>query len=311
MLRRLFQRWVLDQWRAIDEECRGEGALDAAHKPEPKHRRRKSHQDAAALGSSARAIDWRPLIVLSVVAVSLTLQEYFGHRDTFVKLFPSPGCEAMLRGNWEIGAYVWWTGWRVFGYVLLPLAVLCLLPGERIADYGFSFKGFSRHVWIYVALFLAILPLVIAASFTRPFQHTYPFYKLANRSTADFLAWQALYAVQFFALEFFFRGFMLHGLKRALGVHAIWVMMVPYCMIHYGKPLAETSGAILAGVILGTLSLRTRSIWCGVLIHVSVALTMDWLAMGHCPDNRPCAGYWPRDPGTGAACPVSLSPYTP
>ena len=41
--------------------------------------------------------------------------------------------------------------------------------------------------------------------------------------------------------------------------------------------------AIGAGLILGTLAMRTRSIWGGVLIHVGVAMTMDVLALGACP----------------------------
>ena len=40
-------------------------------------------------------------------------------------------------------------------------------------------------------------------------------------------------------------------------------------------------GTACAGIILGTLALRTRSIWGGVLIHVSVAITMDLLALYH------------------------------
>jgi len=89
--------------------------------------------------------------------------------------------------------------------------------------------------------------------------------------------------VQFIALEVFFRGFLLHGLRRALGANAIFVMVVPYCMIHFQKPMPETFGAIGAGLILGTLALRTRSIWGGVLIHVGVAMTMDVLALRGCP----------------------------
>ena len=85
------------------------------------------------------------------------------------------------------------------------------------------------------------------------------------------------------SLEFFFRGFILNGLRRALGANAIFVMIVPYCMIHYGKPLPETLGAIGAGLILGTLAMRTKSIWGGVLIHIGVATTMDVLALRGCP----------------------------
>ena len=36
---------------------------------------------------------------------------------------------------------------------------------------------------------------------------------------------------------------------------------------------------ILAGVVLGTLALKTRSIWSGFLIHVTVAVSMDLAAL--------------------------------
>jgi membrane protease YdiL (CAAX protease family) len=60
---------------------------------------------------------------------------------------------------------------------------------------------------------------------------------------------------------------------------AIAVMIVPYCMIHYHKPLPEALGAIVGGVVLGWLALRTRSLWGGWLLHVAVALSMDVLAL--------------------------------
>ena len=50
-------------------------------------------------------------------------------------------------------------------------------------------------------------------------------------------------------------------------------------------------GAVVAGLILGTLALRTKSIWAGVLIHISVALTMDLLALQYCPDSGRCRGH--------------------
>jgi membrane protease YdiL (CAAX protease family) len=135
-----------------------------------------------------------------------------------------------------------------------------------------------------------VLPFVLLVAQQDQFLRTYPFYKYANQSVRHFLAWQFLYAVQFLALEFFFRGYMLKGLRHKFGYGAIFVMIVPYCMIHYPKPLPETLGAILAGIALGTLAMRTRSIWGGVLIHVGVALTMDWLAVAECPPpgKGPC-----------------------
>jgi membrane protease YdiL (CAAX protease family) len=234
-------------------------------------------------------VQWKALVILVTVAVSLTIQQYIGDRDFFEDHFKPNGPHDTY---YALRSFAWWTGWRTFGYVVLPMIAL-LAMGERIRDYHISLRGFFHHLWIYVLLFALISPAVIGASTTPSFRNTYPFYRLANRSYFDLCAWEAMYALQFLSLEFFFRGFILQGLRRTIGSNAVFVMIVPYCMIHYGKPLPETLGAIGAGLILGTLAMRTRSIWGGVLIHVGVAWTMDILALHGCPplgSGRFCGG---------------------
>ena len=229
--------------------------------------------------------DWEPLVILVVAAVSLALIQYPGDRATFGRTF------ANIHGPFGmLWAFAWWTGWRVLGYVVIPVVTIAALPGQRLRDYYVSLRGVGRHLWIYALLFLLVQPLVVVASKSRGFALAYPFYKLANRSAFDLLMWELMYAVQFVALEFFFRGFLLRGLAPRFGSAAIFVMIVPYCMIHFPKPMVETFGAIVAGVVLGTLAMRTRSIAGGVLIHIGIAVTMDLLALQHCPPDGLCPG---------------------
>ncbi len=250
-----------------------------------------SWQEADAQADTARAgqFDWRPIVVLVTTAVTLTLARYYGGSDTFSKLVPE-GRRAYSKEDWDLMVRAWWTFARCVTYVVIPIITIWLMPGERVRDYFISFRGFIKHMWIYVGLYLLVLPFVLFASQFDSFQHTYPFYRYANQSLGHFLRWQVLYALQFLALEFFFRGYMLKGLSHKFGYGAIFVMIVPYCMIHYPKPIPETLGAILAGIALGTLAMRLRSIWGGVVIHVGVAMTMDWLAIGYCPPpaEGPC-----------------------
>lgn len=294
-------RWLgrvsVDQWRAIDEAYRKEeegaepaSAGDKTPSPAPARRGKRRAPPLAPARAAQKAYDWRVIVVLIIVAISLSLQEYYGERTYYQKVFPFDGSDPY----WMLKGFAWWSGWRLFGYVIIPTLAILLMPGERLRDYYISPRGFFRHLWIYVVLFLLVLPAVIIAAQTQAFYRTYPFYKLSNRSYLDLLAWEGLYAVQFLSLEFFFRGFILHGLGRAMGSKAVFVMAVPYCMIHFGKPFPETMGAIFAGIILGTLAMRTRSIWGGVLIHVGVAVTMDLLALQHCPpagSGLPCKGH--------------------
>ncbi len=46
-------------------------------------------------------------------------------------------------------------------------------------------------------------------------------------------------------------------------------------MIHFPKLWLEATGAILFGLFLGILALRSRSIWGGFLVHAGVAVSMD------------------------------------
>jgi membrane protease YdiL (CAAX protease family) len=128
-------------------------------------------------------------------------------------------------------------------------------------------------------VFVAVMvPLVFFFSATKHFQEAYPFYhswRLEDDGWGRLLLWEALYACQFIALEFFFRGFMVHGLKHRFGVYSVFVMTVPYCMIHFQKPLPECVASIIAGVALGLMSLKTRSVWLGAALHISVAWGMD------------------------------------
>ena len=255
---RTYRRWLrflsIDQWHAIDAETVREPG-------------------------EAGTTSYKVMIVLVVAAVSLTLQEYIGDRGFFEHWYSPRGKDIYF----ELKGFAWWSSWRVIGYVIMPVITIALMPRERLRDYHLSPRGFFHHFWIYLTLFVAVLPAVIGASTTDSFRHTYPFYRMANRSPFDLWTWEAFYAAQFLSLEIFFRGFLLQGLRRAVGANAIFVMIVPYCMIHYGKPLPETLGAIGAGLILGTIAMRTRSIWGGVMIHVGVAMTMDVLALRGCP----------------------------
>jgi membrane protease YdiL (CAAX protease family) len=280
------RRFFLETWRAIDRE--------------------------AALARGSQRFDPRPLIALTSGAVLLTLMEYFGSSHVWYRLLPTldlpttavdaerlaadaNGVQAALYSAFatfhHLSGYAWWSAWRVLGYFIAPALIVRLVFRGRVRDYGLETRDFRQHAWIYATLFTVVLVPVIGVSFLDEFADYYPFYKLATRSWFDLFAWELLYAAQFFSLEFFFRGFWLRSLRDTMGSHAIFAMVVPYCMIHFGKPWLEALGAIVAGVVLGTLAMKTRSIWSGFLIHVSVAISMDVAAI--LQTDRLPTRWWP------------------
>ena len=151
---------------------------------------------------------------------------------------------------------------------------------RRMADLGWRVAWGWRHVRIYVVLYGLMLPVVLLASTQQSFQDTYPFY-VPNQFESVwpwFALWELLYFGQFIALELFFRGFGVHGLAPRLGILAVPVMVIPYVTIHFGKPMPEAIGSIVAGAVLGVVSFRQGSAFWGGVLHWSVAITIDGLA---------------------------------
>lgn len=256
-----------DTWRELDEDAQ-------------KHR-----GELLAQGKT----DFRPIVALVLVAVILTMQEYYGGRNFYdqgvrpwIMAHATSTRRVLFIARWdEFMSYGWWAGTRVFGY-LLPFAVWkAVFRHDSLLDLGLRGRGFFKHAWIYGLFLVVVLPAMWLVSHQPDFGNYYPFYKQSSRSWFDFLLWELCYFAQFFALEMFFRGFWLGALRRSFGSGAIFAMAVPYCMIHYGKPYLEANGAIVAGIALGSLSMRTKSIYQGFLVHITVAGLMDWLALAH------------------------------
>jgi membrane protease YdiL (CAAX protease family) len=267
MLSRLWRSLILEPWQRIDRENR-----DFLARPE------------------SRRPDWKVATVLLTAAVVLTLQEYPGQNPELLagwldrlgltslgdhlRAFVGPSTP-------RVNDLIYWALFSFATYFFIPSLVVVCLFRESIRNYGLKLRGAFTDWWLYVVFFAFMAGPLLVVSTNLHFQQTYPFYKVAAGEPLwpNFWRWEMCYGLQFIGLEFFFRGFMVHGTKHRFGFYAVFVMMVPYCMIHFRKPMPETFGAIGAGIVLGFMSLKTRSIWMGAAIHMSVALSMDFLSM--------------------------------
>lgn len=232
----------------------------------------------------------RVFITLACVSVCLLMIHYLKYSSVFrallefLSVWQGHGSAYWLNifastGYGRLIDYAWWTLWHVVGYVVVPYFVIRYLLKESVMDMGWRFNDCARHWRGYVLLLTPILFFVFLVSQGEDFVNHYPFYKQAGRSWFDLLAWEALYLLQFVCLEFFFRGFILNALRPAVGANAVWIMCVPYLMIHFPKLWLEATGAILFGLFLGILALRSRSIWGGVFVHAGIAVSMDIAAL--------------------------------
>jgi membrane protease YdiL (CAAX protease family) len=183
---------------------------------------------------------------------------------------------------YEWSGLLLWVFISITGYVIIPLIFLLIQPKSNQCELGLR-KIAKSSIPVYLILAGIMVLIVFAISFNKEFQQVYPFYKYydGGRFWNEGFIWEMAYVLQFFALEFFFRGFLIHQSAPILGINSIFFSMIPYCMIHFQKPLPECVGSIFAGFILGWLSYKTKSIWGGVFLHVTVALSMDIFSCLH------------------------------
>jgi len=234
--------------------------------------------------------DYRPAIVLMTVAICLLLLHYLKFAtvftasiETVLSWFSSnPGAafsQLKQQTFFSLIGEAWWSFWHILAFILIPVFVIKVILKDSLRDYGLGLGKLRKHIKWYLLLVAPILGFVFIVSFRDDFATHYPFYSLANRSWFDLIAWEILYLVQFICVEFFFRGFILQSCRPSFGVNAIFVMIVPYLMLHFSKPWLEASGAIFFGLFLGVLALRSRSIWGGVMVHITIAFSMDMAAL--------------------------------
>jgi hypothetical protein len=164
-----------------------------------------------------------------------------------------------------------------------PLLIIAYIMEKNKREYFGITPAFD--VMPYLTILLIIIPFISIASLEEGLGNYYPTYK--TNSVAELMNWpswipafiyELSYAIDFFNVEFIFRGFMVIGISRIIGKEAIMPMVTTYCFLHFGKPAGEAISSIFGGYILGVIALYTRSIWGGVIIHIGVAWTMELAA---------------------------------
>lgn len=227
-----------------------------------------------------RKFNWKAGAALLTAALVLIFQEYLGGSDFIrgfkpvMKFFNSTGYGNLLSS-------LYWVVAGIFFYAVPAVLLIKFVLKDDLKNYGFRINRDKKVIALYFLMFFIVVISAWVVSSYSGFLKIYPYYKGTGNSIFELVVWESARSIRFISLEFFFRGFFIFALVRYLGSYAIFVMTVPYTMIHFGKPMPEACGAIITGIALGTLSLRTKSIFGGVIIHASIAFCMDMFALYH------------------------------
>jgi len=223
-----------------------------------------------------RDLDKKVIYIFISVALLQTFSFYFTSkrffRQNFFQYFQSDSNVFLIE-------YIYWFIGDFISYFLIPLLIIKFLFKEKIRDYGISFGDYKAGIKITIIFLIIMLPLIWIASSLPEFNKTYPHLSSAKYSWKIFLLFETGMLIYMFSWEFIWRGFMLFGLKDKFGYYAVLIQMIPFLILHNGKPAPETFGAIIAGIALGILALRTNSILYCVLTHMSVMFSIDLISV--------------------------------
>ena len=213
--------------------------------------------------------DIKVYILLLSAPVLLTIYRYHGYPEFFYKVFGN--------GYTDVDARLW--QFAVFFVLMFIIPFLTIKFGfkEKLSDYGFGLGNVKEGLKWLLTIPLIVVPAIYLSSKMPDIRVEYPMAKSLLTDTSQLLKYELAYVVFYYiAWEFFFRGFLLFGLKDRFGeMNAILIQTISSCLVHIGKPEGEIIGSIVVGIIFGIIALRTRSIWYVFAIHASIGVLTD------------------------------------
>ena len=232
------------------------------------------HRIGKELRSIAPDVRLQPTVILLGASVLLTVYRYYGSPGFFdghLARFFAGTDRAPLYGT----LYGFFSCF--FLMLVVPAVLIRCVLKKRVGEFGLR-AGETRVGLAIVGLLLPLIVVLLLwpASRQAAFRAEYPLFRGAGRTLTLFVAYELLYAVYYLGWEFFFRGFMLFGLKDSVGAaNSILIQTIPSTLLHIGKPDGEIFAAIVAGIAFGAIALRTRSILYVFLLHWLIGVALD------------------------------------
>jgi len=214
--------------------------------------------------------DIHTYVILLSAPVLLTIYRYHAYPGFFTSNFDF-GIPADQ--NLSINQFI-----RFFGlFFVLPAMYVKFIMKKSLKDFGLGPGDYKTGLKILATLLPVIAVVLYFTSQMPDVRSEYPLAKSLIQNQSHLLLYEVAYVVFYYiAWEFYFRGFLLFGLKDRFGViNAILIQTISSCLVHIGKPEGEIIGSIIVGIIFGFLAWRTKSIWYVVFLHALIGVLTD------------------------------------
>jgi membrane protease YdiL (CAAX protease family) len=219
-----------------------------------------------------KQLDRKIIIIFISVAVLQTVSYYYTSRRFFRYNYFE---QLQFDKNVFLYEYIYWFVGDFLTLFILPLLIIKFLLKGKLTSFGFRVGDYKIGLKYSLIFLVVMIPIVWFVSANGDFIDTYPQLNDVKYSWNIFLVFESGILLYMIAWEFMWRGFMLFGLEEKFGYYAVLIQMIPFLILHNGKPAAETFGAIVAGLALGILALKTRSVLYCIITHAGIMFSID------------------------------------
>ncbi len=236
---------------------------------------KKLKKDFGFLFNAVRLTDRNAVVIFISVAVLQTVSWYYTSRRFFkINIYP----EYFDNPDIDLYEFIYWFAGDTVALLLIPALIIIFYFKKNIRDFGFQ-KGDYKTGIFYTVIFLGfMIPILWFVSAAPEFAAKYPHLASARTDLNKFIIYEIGIFLYLVSWEFMWRGYMLFGLEEKFGNYTVLIQMIPFVILHNGKPALETFGAIFGGIALGILALRTRSVYYCILVHFGVMFSIDFLS---------------------------------
>lgn len=224
------------------------------------------------LSEAIKTLSFKESFIFISVAVITFISMYYSSPNFFRRMFDT--------SDDKFYSTLYWFSADGFLLLIVPLILIPLVLKGKPSDYGFRIGDYRFGLKSALFFIVVMFPVLWVASGSESFAKAYPQGGPFVRENIEVLLYYELF-VGFYMLawEFFWRGYMLFGLKEKFGYYAIFIQMIPFFILHRGKPDIETFASIFAGLILGIQAWRANSFLYCFLVHWSVVIFIDVISV--------------------------------
>jgi membrane protease YdiL (CAAX protease family) len=149
-------------------------------------------------------------------------------------------------------------------YAVLPLLVILIVLRKNPLDFGLRMG--NPRIWGKYVLIICLISAAIlyAASFFPSLQSYYQMEKF------NFFSYFLTSCVSLSASEYIYRGFLIFGLQEKFKEGSVLIQMIPFVLLHLGKPELETISCLFTGILFGYVAYRGKSYWPAFFIHLFI-----------------------------------------